>query len=124
MDIQIAFMGWRWAERRLDLLPGFCHPFDPRIARLVQERFELRFGVQFRNWFIRRRTHDVYWTIWHTLRRTCQRHIERECTSSNFTASAETLASPFFLVLCIRYVPIGPRLMLRQVTSHPGSLVC
>ncbi len=53
-----------WAERRLDLLPGFCHPFDPKIARLVQERFELRFGVQFRNWFIRRRTHEVYWTIW------------------------------------------------------------
>ncbi len=60
----------------------------------------------------------------HTLRRTCQRHIERECTSSNFTASAETLASPFFSVLCIRYVPIGPRLMRPAVTSHPGSLVC
>lgn len=53
-----------WAERRLDLLPGFCHPFDPRMVRLIQKRFELRFGVTFRNWSIRRRTHDVYWTVW------------------------------------------------------------
>lgn len=53
-----------WAERRLDLLPGFCHPFDPRIARLVQKRFEERFDVTFKNWSIRRRTHDVYWTVW------------------------------------------------------------
>jgi hypothetical protein len=53
-----------WSERRLDLLPGFCHPFDPEIGKLVQTRFELRFGVQFRDWFVRRRTHEAYWTIW------------------------------------------------------------
>ncbi|MEM6469736.1 MAG: hypothetical protein AAF802_09315 [Planctomycetota bacterium] len=64
-----SFHAWlesmgEWLERRLDLIPGYCHCYDPRITRLIRRRFADEFGVEFRNWSIRRRTHEVYWLIW------------------------------------------------------------
>lgn len=53
-----------FCERRLDLLPGPCHAYDPKITRLIQKRFAEHFGVEFRNWSVRRRVHEVYWTVW------------------------------------------------------------
>jgi len=88
----IEFLG-DWAERRLDLLPGFCHPFDPRIVKLIQQRFDQKFGVVFRNWSVRRRTHDITGPYGLTLRRICPLRIGQACTSWNFTAFVATPVS-------------------------------
>ena len=51
-------------ERRLDLLPGFCHPFDESVTDLVLSRFKTRFGIHFEKPSIHRVTHEIYWTVW------------------------------------------------------------
>jgi hypothetical protein len=51
-------------ERRLDLLPGFCHPFDDSVTDLVLSRFKMRFGIHFEKPSIHRVTHEIYWTVW------------------------------------------------------------
>ena len=47
----------------LDLLPGFVHPYDSKYRQALEAKFRHLAGVGYQNWAIKRRTHDIFWTV-------------------------------------------------------------
>lgn len=47
----------------LDFLPGFVHPYDSNYRKALEAKFRHLSDVGYQNWAIKRRTHDLFWTV-------------------------------------------------------------
>lgn len=48
-------------KRRLDVLPGYVHPYDNGFVECVKRRYAELFSTTHDDWSVNRRTHDLFW---------------------------------------------------------------
>lgn len=114
-------------RRRLDVLPGFAHPYDADFAKSVEERYRTLYGTTHEDWSLNRRTHDLFWIAQSYVTETMPRSHRTAIHFVELYGFSRNASMAFAIVAFYPYLLDGWKLAIGNgpvVPNHWWTFIC